>query len=98
MNEIEFENKLVGLKTKYQVQFKKIYESNEDFKGDFNIMAFLFGVIWCLSKGLWVVSIVAIVVSILSSGIGAIFFWLYFGFRGNYIYYKYHVEGKQVVF
>ena len=44
MNEIEFENKLVGLKTKYQVQFKKIYESNEDFKGDFNIMAFLFGV------------------------------------------------------
>ena len=33
MNEIEFENKLVGLKTKYQDQFKKIYESNEEFKG-----------------------------------------------------------------
>ena len=47
MNEIEFENKLVGLKPKYQEQFKKIYESNEEFKGDFNIMAFLFGVIWC---------------------------------------------------
>ena len=44
MNEIEFENKLVGLKPKYQEQFKKIYESNEEFKGDFNIMAFLFGV------------------------------------------------------
>jgi len=44
MNEIEFENKLVGLKTKYQDQFKKIYQSNEDFKGDFNIMAFLYGV------------------------------------------------------
>ena len=98
MNQEDFENKIAGLKPKYQEQFRKIYESNENFKGDFNIMAFLFGVIWCLSKGLWLVSIVTIIVAIFSSGIGAIFFWLYFGIRGNYIYYKYYIEGKQVIF
>lgn len=97
MNQEQFENKIVGLKTKYQEQFRKIFETNENFKGDFNWMAFLFGIIWALSKGLWLVSLVAILVGLFTSGIGAIFFWLYFGFRGNYIYYKHQVEGRQVV-
>ena len=56
----EFEKKILGLKPKYQDQFRKIFESNENFKGDFNLMAFLFGIIWTLSKGLWLVSIVSI--------------------------------------
>jgi len=98
MNQEEFEQKILGLKPKYQEQFRKIYESNEIFKGDFNLMAFLFGIIWTLSKGLWLVSLVTIIIAIFSSGIGAVFFWLYFGFRGNYIYYKYITEGKQIIF
>ena len=76
MNQEEFENKIVGLKSKYQEQFQKIFETNENFKGDFNWMAFLFGIIWALSKGLWLVSLVAILVAVFTSGIGAIFFWL----------------------
>ena len=78
MNQQEFDNKIVGLKSKYQDQFRKIFESSENFKGDFNWMAFLFGIIWGLSKGLWLVSLVAIVVSVFTSGIGGIFFWFYF--------------------
>lgn len=98
MNQVEFENKISGLKPKYKEQFQKIFLSNEKFKGDFNLLAFLFGIIWCLYKGLWLVSLVIIIVLLYSTGIAAIFFWLYLGFRGNYIYYKYKIEGKQVVF
>jgi hypothetical protein len=98
MNQQEFESRIIGLKPKYQEQFRKIYESNENFKGDFNLMAFLFGIFWCLTKGLWLVSIIVILIAYYSSGIGAIFFWLYFGIRGNYIYYKYFIDNKQVIF
>ena len=61
-------------------------------------MAFLFGIIWCLSKGLWLVSLVTILISVFTGGIGGIFVWFYFGFSGNYLYYKYQTEGKQIIF
>ena len=44
MNQQEFDDKIIGLKPKYQDQFRKIFESNENFKGDFNWMAFLLDV------------------------------------------------------
>jgi len=98
MNQQEFDDKIIGLKPKYQDQFRKIFESSENFKGNFNWMAFLFGIIWCLSKGLWLVSLVSILISVFTGGIGGIFVWFYFGFRGNYLYYKYQTEGKQIIF
>jgi hypothetical protein len=98
MTKEEFDAKISGLKPKYQEQFKKIYESNENFKGDFNIMAFLFGIIWTLSKSLWLISIVGLVVAFFSAGIGAVALWVYLGVRGTYLYYKYVVHNKQEVF
>jgi hypothetical protein len=97
MTKEQFEAKLVGVKPKYQKQFREIYESNESFKGDFNLMAFLFGGIWAISKGLWTVAIVGIIISIFSVGFGAIAVWIYFGVRGTYLYYKLKIDGKQVI-
>ncbi len=97
MTNEEFEIKIAGLKPKYQKQFREIYNSNESFKGDFNIMAFLFGGIWAITKGLWLVTIVAFIVGFFTVGFGAILIWIYFGFRGTYLYYKYKIEGKQVI-
>ena len=97
MNKEQFEFQIPNLKPKYQNQFRQIFESNENFKGDFNLMAFLFGGIWALSKGLWMVTIVGVLISIFSFGFGAIIFWIYMGFRGTYLYYKLKVEGKQVI-
>lgn len=98
MTQEQFELKISGLKPKYQIQFRKIYESNEIFKGDFNLMAFLFGAIWSLSKGLWLVSIVGLVIAFFTIGFGAVVFWVYLGVRGTYIYYKSYMYGTQVVF
>jgi hypothetical protein len=101
MSNEEFELKLLGVKPKYQKQFREIYNSNESFKGDFNIMAFLFGGIWALTKGLWLLAIVAITIAIFggifTAGFGFIGVWLYFGFRGTYLYYMLKIHGKQVI-
>ncbi len=41
---------LTGLNDYYQEEFKKIYESNETYKGKRNWWAFFFTAIWCLIK------------------------------------------------
>jgi hypothetical protein len=86
---------LSSLKPYYQVEFRKIFDSKESYIGKWNWAAFFFGVIWAMTKGLWRSALVWIVIAIVSAGwIG----WVaafYFGFRGNYLYYKTTISGEQ---
>ncbi len=88
--------KLLGLSEYYIEEFKKIQDSKEQYKGKFNFTAFFFGVLWGLIKGLWLSAIIAIVIGILTGGIGIIVYWIVFGIRGNYIYYNYVMKDKQI--
>lgn len=81
----------------YQKEFKKIYNSNEKYKGKFNIWGFLFGVIWALTKGCWLSAIIAIVLSFLTAGVGGVVYWFIYGFRGTYMYYCSYVKDKQCI-
>ena len=82
----------------YQKEFTKIYNSNEEYKGKFNGWAFFWGAVWGLTKGLWLPAIVAVVISILTAGVGGVVYWFIFAFRGNYMYYRSYVNGKQCVY
>jgi len=81
----------------YQSEFAEILSSGEAYKGKFNWAAFLFGVFWALSKGLWLSALVAVVVITLTRGWGAFFFWIWYGFRANYIYYCRFAKDKQKI-
>jgi hypothetical protein len=84
-----------GLPLFYQEEFQKIYDSDEAYKGRFNIFAFLFAGIWCLTKGLWLPALIWILISFVTSGIGGIVFGILAGIRGNYWYYCSHVKNIQ---
>jgi hypothetical protein len=90
------EDKFLGLSNYYIEEFKKIHESNEQYKGKFNWTAFFFGSFWSLIKGLWLSAIVSLGIGIFTGGLGFIIYWFIFGFRGNYIYYNYVVKNKQI--
>ena len=45
----------------YREEFRRIYESGENYKGKWNWAGFLFGAIWALTKGLWLPSLIAFV-------------------------------------
>jgi hypothetical protein len=60
---------LGGLDNYYQEEFKKIYESNESYKGKWNWFSFLFSWIWCFTKGCWAYALVILVSVILTFGI-----------------------------
>jgi hypothetical protein len=60
-------------------------------------MAFLFGPLWALSKGLWLHALVVFFAVILSGGILAIPAWIFSGVRGTHIFYLKHVQGQQSV-
>lgn len=78
----------------YQKEFQKIYESGEKYKGKFNVMGALFGVIWALTKGLWASCIKCIMLSIVTVGVGGIIYCiLVYGFGGTYLYYQKYVKG-----
>jgi hypothetical protein len=94
--EIVSELNLTGLSPYYQKEFKKIHESGESYKGKWNWAAFLFGAIWALTKGAWLSAIIALVVALLTGGVGGVVYWFVFGMRGNYIYYTLHVKKKQL--
>lgn len=81
----------------YQREFQKIYNSNETYKGKFNIWAFLFGAIWALTKGCWLSALIAFVVSFLTAGVGGVIYWFIYGFRGTYMYYCSYVKDKQCI-
>lgn len=82
----------------YQNEFQKIYSSNENYKGKFNLWGFLFGSLWALTKGCWLSAIVCLVICIVTAGIGGVVYWFIYGFRGTYIYYCSYVKGKQCIF
>ena len=81
----------------YQREFQKIYDSNEMYKGSFNIWGLLFGLFWALYHGLWLSALVAFVASVLTAGVGGVAYWFIFGFRGNYIFYRSFVKGQQSI-
>lgn len=81
----------------YQREFQKIYESDETYKGKFNIWGFLFGGIWALTKGCWLSAVIAFVISLITMGIGGVVYWFIFGFRGTYMYYCAYVKDKQCI-
>ncbi len=85
------------LSEKYTEEFKKIHQSNGSYKGGFNVMAFLFGPLWALSKGLWLHALVVFFAVILSGGILAIPAWIFSGVRGTHVFYLKHVQGQQSV-
>jgi hypothetical protein len=85
---------LESLGSYYQEEFKKIYESNEMYKGKWNWAAFFFTWIWALTKGLWLPAV--IILALCFTGIGAILYWFVFGIRGNYMYYSLIVKNKQI--
>lgn len=85
-----------GLSPYWQSEFSKIAQSNETYKGGFNVCAFLFGPLWAFTKGCWLAGIIAIVAGLLTAGVVAVIYWFIFGFRGNYMYYSSFVKNKQL--
>jgi hypothetical protein len=81
----------------YQEEFTKISESNETYRGKWNWAAFFFGPLWALTKGIWLASIICIVVAVVTAGIGGIIYWFAFALRGNYQYYCSSVKNKQLL-
>ena len=82
----------------YQEEFNKILKSNEEYKGKFNWASFFFGTIWALTKGAWLNALVAFLVVVFTNGLLGIPMSIYYGFRGNYIYYKVYTSGQQNTF
>lgn len=72
----------------YQQEFKMIQESNEEYQGKFNIAAFIGGPLWAFVKGLYLPALIAIIVSVLTAGIGGVVYWFVFGIRGNWMIYN----------
>jgi hypothetical protein len=85
------------LAEKYADEFKKIHQSNGLYKGGFNVMAFLFGPLWALSKGLWLHALVVVVAILLTGGLLAVPAWIFTGVRGTHVFYLKHVHGQQSV-
>ncbi len=81
----------------YQNEFKKIYESNESYKGKFNWYAFFFAAVWALTKGCWLSALACFGVSMITAGVGGVIYWFVFGFRGTYMYYCSYVKNKQCI-
>ncbi|MCC3869727.1 DUF2628 domain-containing protein [Terrisporobacter mayombei] len=86
-----------NLRPYYQLEFTRIKDSDETYKGKFNFFPFLFSWIWMLTKKMYVGAVVyIIVVGVLTSYIHGIFSLLFgtlMGFRANYMYYNYYTKG-----
>jgi len=87
---------LVGLSPYYQQEFKKIWDSQESYKGKWNWAAFFFEGIWALTKGAWLSAVVSLGVCLITGGFAGFVYCFVFGMRGNYIYYTLHVKNKQL--
>lgn len=81
----------------YQEEFEKIYNSGEKYKGKFNIWAFLFCLIWALTKGSWLPALVCIALGFVTYGIASMVYFVIAGFRGTYWYYCSYVKNKQCI-
>src|SRR5438093_971260 len=60
----------------YRDEFRRIYESREQYTGKWNWAAFLFGSIWAFVKGLWLATVVSIVVGLATGGLGFLVYWI----------------------
>ncbi|UPA31182.1 DUF2628 domain-containing protein [Terrisporobacter glycolicus] len=87
----------VSLKPYYQIEFTKIKDSGETYKGKFNFFPFLFSWIWMLTKKMYVGAVVyIIVVGALTNyvhGVFSLLFAILMGIRANYMYYNYYTKG-----
>ena len=85
-----------GLKYYYVSEFTQIMQSREQYQGKWNWAAFFFGWLWAFTKGMatlgFVGLIAALILCAMSYGLLGIVVAVYFGWRGNYIYYKYLVK------
>lgn len=90
-------NDFVSLKPYYQLEFTKIKDSGETYKGKFNFFPFLFSWIWMLTKKMYVGAVVyIIVVGALTNyvhGVFSLLFAIVMGIRANYMYYNYYTKG-----
>ncbi len=84
------------LKPYYQWEFRRIFESQETYKGKWNWAAFFWGPLWALSKGLWLSGVIALVICFFSSGVLTIPVAIIYGLRGNYQYYTLLKKGTLV--
>ena len=74
----------------WKEELQKIRTSNGSYKGKWNWNAFIFGSLWAFSKGLWQTGLITIILSLIfsSSIIIPILIWFFYGWRGNYLYYR----------
>lgn len=90
-------DEFTSLKSYYQMEFTKIKDSDETYKGKFNFFPFLFSWIWMLTKKMYVGAVVyIIIVGFLTNyvhGIFSLIFGIIMGFRANYMYYNYYTKG-----
>ena len=91
-----FRARIGHYKPYYQTIFTKMFNSKGTDNGGWNWWAFLFGWIWGFSKGIMVPSIIMLVVTIITSGTGAFVGWIYFGIRGNKLYYEKCINQKDL--
>ena len=99
---------LTGLDPFYQKEFQLIHESNGQYKGKWNWMAFFFTGFWCLSKGCWVLGIITLLTLslfsfkfelagvLLNFSISALCWAVVLGWRGTWIYYNVKVLKIQI--
>ncbi|WP_148558385.1 DUF2628 domain-containing protein [Terrisporobacter glycolicus] len=90
-------DEFASLKPYYQIEFTKIKDSGETYKGKFNFFPFLFSWIWMLTKKMYVGAVVyIIVVGALTNyvhGVFSLLFAILMGIRANYMYYNYYTKG-----
>ena len=81
----------------YQVEFQKIRDSNEQYKGKWNWAAFLLGPIWAFKLGLREVVVVYALAIPFTFGVSVVGYAIIFGLRGNYLYYSKLMKGKVLI-
>lgn len=86
-----------ALKPYYQERFGRILRSNERDSGGWNCCAFLFSSFWALSKGLWLSALLTFLLTLFVRGYFLILTGIFYGFRGNYLYYCKYVKNQQKV-
>lgn len=89
--------KLKHLPRYYRAECLKIYESDERYRGKWNWAAFFFGPLWALFNGLWLATLVSMVLGMVTFGLAFFLVCFIYGVRGNWIYYSVRVKEHQIV-
>lgn len=82
----------------YQQEFEMIRQSSENYKGKFNVAAFLGGALWAFYRGLYLPAIIAIAISFFTAGVGGVIYWFLFGVRGNWMLYNLYRKNRYLPF